>query len=202
MVAGPERSIIPLPFYAFPARSASPLKAVPAKASTSVTMAPAFPLPEPKTAPADTLRCTTLSKMAMPPSNKAMMACPCFLPPCSAPAIGAEFARALARHPIPRLMIAIIPPTMDHARPVVMPVTAGDVPSGAACENTRPAAKRRDPIIKQAAKINGRYFLTKVLPCKLIKLFLTKLHAAHRAKLENRDMLPPPDQGLNSSKAR
>lgn len=144
-------------------RSASPLKTVPITPSTRETIAPAFPLPEPNTAPAEALKCTTLRMMAITPNDRAIIACVRFLllPP----------ALARARHASTKLMSASTPPTMDLTRPGVKPVTGAADPSATVCEHTSPVAKKESPTIRHAGKMIGTYFFIDAFRCKLIRLF-------------------------------
>src|SRR5215203_3130726 len=85
-------------------------------------MAPAFPPPVPKP-PVIVARCTKLSIMQINPSTSAAMD-----EDRPLPALLAE--RLLDRQPMIKLIRPSTPPTRDLARPVVMPVGTGEVPSG------------------------------------------------------------------------
>ena len=119
-----------------------------------MTIAPAFPLPEPKTAPADVLRCAKLRIIAIPANDKEMIPCVrLFLERAGSP------DRALlARHPAIKLIRAITPPANDLARPGVMPVTALEVSLPAGCANIFSGIRKESAISKQPDKMNGAYF--------------------------------------------
>lgn len=60
--------------YTLCRRSTDPLSIMPAILNIIATIAPAFPLPDPNTAPAVVLKCTTLKITASKPSVRAVFA--------------------------------------------------------------------------------------------------------------------------------